>query len=367
MKLNSTFAMFEAASQPFQLQTMEVPALAAGELLVEITFTSLCRSDILTYEGKRKEKSPTILGHEIVGIISAFGPDAPVEDLNKQPLYIGDRITWAIYASNPASKYAKKGIPQKAEDLFKYGHEQITTSSHMHGGLSEYIILRKNTPIIRIQPHVSDAVASLINCSVATVAGSLRIAGDVSGKTVLVNGTGMLGTIACAMAKTYGASKVIAVDVLNERAQQTLQWGADFAIGVADFGGDVSLAMAQLPLPNNSVDIVLEYSGQPASMEATLNILDIGGTAIWVGATFPQRDVVINAEKMVRRLLTIKGLHNYNEKDLQKAVAFIEAQCQVFPFEKMIAAVFSLEQTNEAFRYVTAHNPYRVGIQMNNK
>jgi alcohol dehydrogenase len=259
-------------------------------------------------------------------------------------LQIGDRVTWAIYASDPTSDFAKKGIPQKGEDLFKYGHEQITEQSTLHGGLAEYIILRKNTPIIAIQDHgLSDKAASLINCAVSTAAGAIRLAGNLENQAVLVNGTGMLGIIACAM-------------VNKDRANLALKYGADLALGADD------------PIFSSSekskVDVVLEFSGIPEAMKSTLELLDIGGTAVWIGATFPQPDITINGEKMIRRVLTIRGLHNYNQSDLVAAVSFMESSYKEFDFDALVHGGFTLEQTNDAYQYAIEHNPFRVGIDL---
>ena len=63
-----------------QIKETEIPALQDYEILVRVTYTTLCKSDILTYTGKRKEKNPTILGHEICGTIVTFGNKAPKID-----------------------------------------------------------------------------------------------------------------------------------------------------------------------------------------------------------------------------------------------------------------------------------------------
>jgi len=55
-----------------KLDQTEIPALQDYEILVRVAYTTLCKSDILTYTGKRKEKNPTILGHEICGTIVAL-------------------------------------------------------------------------------------------------------------------------------------------------------------------------------------------------------------------------------------------------------------------------------------------------------
>ena len=357
MSDQSFFAQFEDSANGFSIRNTTIPDLKPGEMLVRNTYTTICRSDIYTFQGKRKEKSPTILGHEIVGRIIAMEQDAPLHDVRGHAMQIGDRVTWAIYASDPTSAFAKKGIPQKGEDLFKYGHEQITDQSTLHGGLAEYIILRKNTPIIAIQDdELSDKAASLINCAVSTAAGAIRLAGNLEHQAVLVNGTGMLGIIACAMAKKAGARNVIAVDFNKDRANLAFKYGADLALGTDD------------PLLSSSekikVDVVLEFSGIPEAMQSTLELLGIGGTAVWIGATFPQPDIAINGEKMIRRVLTIRGLHNYNQSDLVAAVSFMESTHKEFDFDALVHGGFTLEQTNAAYQYAIEHNPFRVGIDL---
>ena len=194
----SRAAIFHGANHPFTLESIVLPPLREGEILVRNEYTTLCRSDLNTFCGKRTEKTPTILGHEIVGVIEEFGPNAPAIDCRGHVLREGDRITWAIYASDPNSAMAMAGIPQKAPGLFKYGHEKILPDSHLHGGLADHCILRRHTPVIRISAAIPLPVLALINCSVATVAGALRLAGSVAGRDVLITGAGMLGVIGCA-------------------------------------------------------------------------------------------------------------------------------------------------------------------------
>ncbi len=357
-------AVFENAENKMVLQNTVIPALKEGEILVKNEYTTLCRSDILTYTGKRKEKSPTILGHEITGKIVDFGQGHLSVDIKGNLLKHGDRITWAIYASDPSSAFSQKGIPQKSADLFKYGHEQITEDSHLHGGLAEYTILRKFTPILRVQQEISVKVIALINCSVATVAGALRMAGDIKNKNVLITGAGMLGIIACAMASSNGAN-IISADINEERLQTTLNFGAQSYCIIEKDETDFKKQYEknnQRVLP--PIDIIIDFSGYPDTMEQTLEVLEIGGTAIWIGATFPQRNLQINAEKMVRKIWTIKGLHNYNETDFITAVDFIEKYHTKFPFEDLIYDGFVLEQANEAFEYAIANNPFRVGVSI---
>ena len=361
---NCKIAVFENPETGVEIRETEIPVLKKGEILVKNQYTTLCRSDILTYTGKRIEKTPTILGHEITGYISAFGPDTETIDARGNILALGDSITWAIYASDPASYFSQMGIPQKAAGLFKYGHEQITPESTLHGGLGEYTILRRYTPVIRISDSFPKPIAALINCSVATVAGAIRLARDLKGKNVLISGTGMLGVIACAMAKVAGASTIFAVDINPERLEIACRFGANQAMtceqGFSDFGEKfIEKTKSKIP-----IQVMIDFSGSPETMEATLEYLQTGGTAVWIGATYPQRSVPVNAEKMVRRVWTIKGLHNYNGEDFLKAVEFMEQNYLNFPFDSLIYDGFSLDRSNDAFQYAIAHNPFRVGIMI---
>jgi putative phosphonate catabolism associated alcohol dehydrogenase len=358
----SRLAVFHGKDKPFTYETVAVPPLQAGECLIRNEYTTLCRSDLNTFSGKRTEKTPTILGHEIVGRIEDLGPGAPAADCRGAALRVGDRVTWAIYASAPNSALARRGIPQKAEGLFKYGHEEITPDSTLHGGLSEYCILRKHTPIVRIDEPIPVTVIALINCSVATVAGSLRLAGEVRDRNVIIAGTGMLGIIACAMCRCAGARQVIAVDINEDRLTTARKFGVHHAINLRSCAGPLKAAVATL-LPRELVNVALDYSGAPETMEALMGALGIGGVAVFVGATFPQRPLQISAEQLVRSVHTIRGLHNYNAQDLVSAVEFMEKNYATFPFESLVHDKFNLDAVNEAFAYGLTSGAHRVGVR----
>lgn len=358
----SRIAVFHGRDLPFTLETVPIPALGQGEILVRNEYTTLCRSDLNTFCGKRTEKTPTILGHEIVGRIEALGPGAPERDVRGAPLRVGDRVTWAIYAADPDSPLARQGIPQKGPDLFKYGHEQLTPECTLHGGLAEHCVLRRHTPVIRIDADLPLPVLALINCSVATVTGSFRLAGPVTGRNVLVAGAGMLGVIACALARTAGARRIVAVDIEEARLATAARFGADAAVRLQPGGATLPDQVAHL-LSGEPAAVALDYSGVPETMEALLAALGIGGTLVLVGATFPQRPLQVSAERLVRQLHTLRGLHNYNAADFVAAVEFIERQHAAFPFATLVDDRFQLEEVNEAFAHGLSSGVHRVGIR----
>lgn len=363
MEATATYALFDADSNAFIIKEISIPELQPGEILVKVLYTTICRSDLYTFQGIRKEKNPTILGHEIVGVIIQLHPSKPLMDLRGKVLSLGDRTTWAIYASDPADPMSQKGLPQKAGNLFKYGHEQDTAERQLHGGLATHIILRANTPIVCLSDSLPDNIAALINCAVATVAGALRLLGPVENKILVVNGAGMLGVVACAMAKTQGASFIVAIDQDADRLLMAKEFGADRCC-LPDAQEEGFKDVDGMPVSSFSADLLLDFTGKTAAMQSSLDLLGIGGTAVWVGATYPQPPLQLNAEQVVRRLLTIRGLHNYNAQDLLAAVDFMEAHASVFDFENLVEGDFPLASVSEGFLKGVTENPYRIGFKI---
>ena len=357
----SLTAVFSSADFPMYLNNIPIPSLKIGEILVKNEFVALCKSDIHTFCGIRKEKTPTILGHEVVGIIESFGEGIPFSDVRNKELKIGDRISWAIFSSNPESAFSLEGIPQKGEQLIKYGHEYLEDGSTLHGGLSQYLIIRKNTPIAKIDSQISLPVAALINCSVATISGAVRLLGEVKNRHFLVVGAGMLGISACAILKSLGAKSISVIENNLVRLKQAEDFGGDYIFeSVEAFLSQAASIFGVI----NPFHGLIEATGVPEVMEDSLELLNIGGTAVWVGAVFPARKISLNAEKMVRHLWNIKGLHNYNVQDFIKAVEFVENYHTVFPFITLVEKTFSLIEVNEAFNYALLNNSMRVGIKI---
>ena len=82
--------------QPFVMKEYPVVPPGPDQVLVQVTMGTICRSDISSWEGKRYNPTPSILGHEIIGVIEALG-DGEGPDLQGQALRVGDRITWTEF------------------------------------------------------------------------------------------------------------------------------------------------------------------------------------------------------------------------------------------------------------------------------
>ncbi len=354
---------FNGSGQPLTLLEHNIPSLEEGEILVKNRYTTLCGSDIHTYCGVRQEACPSVLGHEIVGEIVEIADSHRGTDDNEEAIKPGDIITWSIFSSDPQSIFAQEGIPQKGNNLFKYGHAKITESDAFHGGLAEYCILRRNTGILKIPESMPLPIAATLNCAIATVAAALRMAGDLTGKNVVIFGMGLLGVACVAMCKEAGASWVGAADIADERLLYARNFGADHLLNLRQHSTEDTLELKK-NFVKKGVDVVFDMSGSPDAMELGMDILAIGGYAVWVGAVFKNRKVGIDAEKVIRNLHTIKGIHNYNFDDFKYALAFLKKSWQKYPFDTVVEREFDLKDAEQAFEYAISQKPLRVGIRI---
>jgi D-arabinose 1-dehydrogenase-like Zn-dependent alcohol dehydrogenase len=130
-------AVYDAPNTPFVLRDYPVRPVKAGEVLVRVTMSTICRSDIHSYEGRRPNPCPGILGHEIIGIIEEIGAGID-KDMRGGTLKVGDRITWSEYFHDGPDYYRDVlDMPQKCHGVRKYGHDLATEDPHFLGGFAE--------------------------------------------------------------------------------------------------------------------------------------------------------------------------------------------------------------------------------------
>lgn len=362
MSPTSKAMVFEGPGRPLVMREFALPALAAGEMLVAVSCATLCGSDLHTFEGRRDTPCPTILGHEIIGRIAELPPGDPPVDLLSHRLAVGDRVTWSVAASCGDCFTCDRGLPQKCERLFKYGHEPIDKRHPLSGGLAEHCHLAPGTAVLRLPDELPDEVACPANCATATVAATLRAAGEVRGGAVLVQGAGMLGLTAAAMARSHGAREVIVVDPDANRLERAARFGATHTIHLRLDHAQTLTDVVADATAGHGVDAALELSGDPAAVEAGLPLLRIGGHYVWVGAVFPGRAVALPAEQVVRRLLRIEGVHNYTPADLCYAVRFLADNHGRFPLAELVGGRFPLADAEAAFRHASATRSPRVAV-----
>lgn len=350
-------AVFTAAGAPHELRELAVPEPQGREVLVRVTACTLCGSDLHTLAGRRQTAVPTILGHEVLGRIERFGGEASRVDWAGQPLREGDRVTWAVAAHCGACFYCRRDLPQKCQRLFKYGHEPLRSGRELSGGLAEFCLLVAGTDLFRVPDGLPDEAACPANCATATAAAVLEAAGPLAGRTVLVLGAGMLGLSAAALARRAGAAEVVCVEVNPARRALAEAFGASRVASPDEAAQVVAAATG-----GHGADAALELSGASAAVESGLARLRVGGTLVLAGAVFPTPPVPLEPETIVRRCLSLRGVHNYAPRHLQTAIEFLTT-AGAYPFASLVEGWFGLAEVERAIAHARAAAALRVGVR----
>ncbi|MFO0879607.1 MAG: zinc-binding dehydrogenase [Gemmataceae bacterium] len=351
----SLAAIFEGTPGQLHLREFATPRPQVGEILVRVLGCTICGSDRHTVEGRRTVPVPTVLGHEIVGEVVTLGPEAAANDLRGQPLRPGDRITWAIVASCGTCRFCLSDLPQKCTRAVKYGHEKLHPGQELRGGLAQHCLLAPGTAVVALPESLPLATACPASCATATVAAAIEAAGSLRGAVVGVFGAGMLGLTACAMASLQGPAAVFCIDPDPSRRQQALAFGATQVVDPSSVPEPVLAA--------GGFDVVLELSGQPTAFQTAWPLLRPGGLLLLVGSVYPTPPVSLELEQVVRRCITLRGLHNYAPRHLVQAVEFLEAHHQRFPFESLVGTWFDLASCAQVFHPGTGATAFRVGVR----
>lgn len=253
----------------------EVPAPrpAKDEVLVKVKYASICGTDIGIYDwipwAQGHITPPRIIGHELVGEVLEVNTD------KKTNIQKGDFVSSEthIFCNNCYQcKIGNQHICENME-LFGIGRD---------GGFAQYatIPLRttwKNDPAIDVE---SMSVQEPLGNAVHVV-----MKAEVAGKTVIVFGLGPTGLCAVAVAKAYGAKKVIGVNRGEYRRNLASDMGADEVYDV---------------LPEkyiDSCDVVLEMSGNADVISDAFKAARIAGVLVFFG--IPKKEVNVDIGKYV--------------------------------------------------------------------
>ena len=344
--------MFKEAGKPFQFNEKKLPtALNPGEALVKINLATICGSDVHTFEGKRIEDTPCILGHEGVGEI--------IEVNSRKGFKIGDRVTWTIIDNcGECPACTEYGLPEKCEKLFKYGHASIHKGSGLNGCYATHIHIRKGTHLVKVPNSVSDVAVVPANCALATMVNAISQTKCLPNK-VVIQGGGLLGIYASALLKEAGVPQIYCLEVDRNRFELIEKFG-----GIPVDGLNIEEANKYiLNSSGGGVDVVFEVAGVKELISQGLALLRPGGEYILVGLVHPDSELGITAEQIIRKCISIKGVHNYGPDHLDEAILFIERNINVLPFGQLVSTPYQLDQLDEAIIVSKSRKWTRVSIK----
>jgi alcohol dehydrogenase len=319
---------------------------------------TICGSDVHSYRGRRPNPLPGLLGHEIIGVVEEIGGDG-MRDLRGKALAPGDRVTWTEYFGvAPSWERDVLDMPQKSPGLRKYGHERADIEPYFTGGLADYCYLLPGTGIVSVPPDFADEEATPLNCGAATMVAVTEAASIDVGTTVAVQGLGLLGLYGVALARTRGERLVIGIDAVVARRDMALRFVADLALDPSEESADRAREAARWV----GVDVVIEVCGVASAIRDGLAMLRVGGRYVVAGLVTPDSEVTLDAEVIVRRWITIRGVHNYHPRHLVQAVDFVAGARSRFPFRDRVQARFALTDVAAAFDRAAERSVIRAAV-----
>jgi putative phosphonate catabolism associated alcohol dehydrogenase len=336
--------------------------LAPGDALVEIEFATICGSDVHTTQGQRSAPAPLVLGHEQVGRVIAVGENAVTA--SGAPLAVGTRVVWSLTISCGRCAVCVRGLPQKCSAVAKYGHERLEAGWELSGGFATHMHLRAGTSIVPVTETLPATVLAPVSCGTATAVAALEAAATITpldGSVVVVFGAGLIGLTACAMATDRGA-RVVVVDPDPRRRTLAARFGAVAAVDPGIRGTDPESmdsaleALGELPL------VAIEASGSARAVATAISALGMGGVVVLVGSVFPSDSVALDPESTVRRLLTIRGVHNYAPRHLEQAVRYVERAASSYPFAELVGATVALRDLDDGIGAAAEARAVRIGV-----
>lgn len=275
-------AILTVPGEPLELVDMDLGAVEPNEVRVRVEKASVCHTDLTIWQGKFPMPVPAVIGHEAAGVVEAVGGHVT----RLQP---GDRV---IAFANPFCghcPYCHRGdtflcagestyrAPEGGQRVTVNGDGVFTMAGV--GAFSETILAHENS-LVPVPGELPFAEAALLGCGVSTGLGAaLNTAGVQAGDTVVVIGCGTVGLSAIQGARVSGASRIIAVDLLQSKLRIAQAVGATHLINASkpDAVNEI------LESTSGGADIAFECIGRPETTAMTVQAVGRGGTAVLVG------------------------------------------------------------------------------------
>ena len=348
-------ALLVGVGGPFEMREYPLPEVEPGAILVKISMSSICGSDIHIYNGERpaflasKEK-PVLMGHEAVGKVFRLGRDVKTDFIGN-PLQEGDRVTFCSFYPCGHCVNCLNGLalcPNRHR--FRRAPEEFP---HFTATFAEYYYLRPGQWVYKVPEELSDEAVAPVNCALSTVTYALSQVGIGFGGSVVVQGAGGLGLSAMAVAKDMGASQVIGVERIPERLKMAKNFGADYLIDLDQYpGAEERVNKVKEITKGRGVDLVIEFIGGPQGIPEGIKMLTPGGTYLLAGMISGKIAFKgeIDGTEFTFQGKKIWGCATYKQWVIPKVLDFMVRTKDKYPFDKMISDKFKLEDIEKGMK-----------------
>lgn len=315
-----------------RIETMEIASPAEGEVLVAVAAGGICGSDLHYLSdggiGTIRVREPIILGHEASGRVEAIGPGVT-------GLAPGDGV--AINPSRPCGRcrYCSENLPMHCLSMRFNG--SAMRLPHEQGFFRDRIVVSADQ-CIKV-PESADMHAVACAEPLAVCLHAARMAGDLSGKSVLVTGAGPIGSLCVAIAAAEGAAEIVVTDLQDAVLEIAKQMGATHTINVATNGA----AMARYAEEKGYFDLAFECSAAAPAIACAIASLRPRGVLVQVGVA---GDTPMPINALVAKEIHMQGTHRFHEEFAEAVDAIVSGRIIVTP---IITGRYTLDEAAEAF------------------
>ena len=342
-----------AQSKPLAIEEVELDPPGPGEILVKIAAAGLCHSDLSVIEGNRPRPMPMALGHEAAGVVEELGPG--VDDLRK-----GDHVVMVFVPSCGHCLPCSEGRPALCEpgaaangagtllSGAKRLHRDGKAVNHHLGvsGFAEYAVISRRS-CVKVDPELPLDEAALFGCAVLTGVGAVINTAKVpAGTTVAVVGLGGVGLSSILGAVASGASRVVAVDLSDEKLGLARQLGATdtFNAGSANAVEEIREAL------KGGVEYAFEMAGSVRALELAYKITRRGGTTVTAGLPPPSHTFALPPVNLVAEERTLKGSYIGTCVPVRDLPRYVDLYRRgKLPVDRLMSKHLRLDEINEGF------------------
>jgi len=341
------------ASRPLSIDEVELQPPGRGEVLVRVRAAGLCHSDLSVINGDRPRPTPMLLGHEAAGEVEALGEG--VDDLAP-----GDHVVLVFVPSCGHCAPCAEGRPalcvpgavSNGAGTLLGGHRRLfrggeTINHHMGcSAFAERAVVSRHS-IVKIDRAVPFEEAALFGCAVLTGVGAVVNTAKVpAGATVAVVGLGGVGLAAVIGAVAAGASRIVAVDLAEDKREFAAKLGATDVFDAAN----PKVVDAIRSATDGGVEFALEFAGSVRAMDLAYRITRRGGTTVTAGLPPPNATFALPQVNLVAEERTVKGSYIGTcvpSRDLPRFVALYRQGR--LPVDRLLTHRLKLEGINEGF------------------
>jgi S-(hydroxymethyl)glutathione dehydrogenase/alcohol dehydrogenase len=338
-------AILEGLSEPLVVKEVNLPRLTAGQVLVKVLFSGVCRSQLMEARGGRGEDPwlPHLLGHEGSGVVLEVGNG--VTKVNP-----GDEVIlgWirGIGLDAPGAKYLC------GNQIINSG--RVTT-------FCNYTVVSESRLVIKPSGLPFDT-AVLFGCALPTGSGMvLNELKPTVDQSVVVLGLGGIGLSALMTLKALGIKTIIALDISDAKIEFAMKLGASHVFN----SNSAECRQAVLDLTKGGADICVESGGRVESIELGFSLIRKNGGKLLFASHPPEGDLIrLSPHELIsgKQIAGSWGGATEPDRDVPKIQTLFENAN--IPLGALLTKRYLLEQVNEALDDLEAGRVFRPLIVM---